>query len=209
MRRRHDARALRAHRLDDRDRERRALNRIGARAELVDENQAAVVRKPQNADDVRHVRGERRERLLDALLVANVGEHVAEYRDLAAVRRGDHQAAHRHQRQEARCFERDRLAAGVRAGHDQRVKVAAEHEIGRHDLVFVDQRVTRRFDIHAARVVQLRHNTFHLIGELSLCEDQVQLHRRAVALHDAVGKLAHLARKLRQNAVDFVLLVRA
>ena len=155
------------------------------------------------------MRRERGERLLNALLIADVRQNVVENRNFAAIRRGDHQAAHGHQRQKARRFQRDGLAAGVRAGDDERIKITAEVQIGRHDLIFIDERVARRFDGDAPLLIELRHGRLHFVGELPFCENEIQLHRRAVALDDAVRKLADLTGKLRQDAVDLVFFVRA
>ena len=82
---------------------------------------------------LRHVRREGRQALLDALLVADVGEHLLEDRHPRAGVGGDMQAALRHQRQQAHGLERHRLAAGVRAGDQQDAEAAAQLDGDRHD----------------------------------------------------------------------------
>ena len=67
----------------------------------------------QHLDDVAHVRGEGREALLDALLVADVREDLLEDRDARIPRRPGSAARLRHQRQQAHRLERHRLATRV------------------------------------------------------------------------------------------------
>ena len=79
-----------------------------------------------------HVRRERRERLLEALLVADVGKHVVEDRELRAFARRHVQAALGHQGEQADRLQGHRLAAGVGPGHDQDPKSDSEIEVDRH-----------------------------------------------------------------------------
>ena len=58
--------------LDDSLRQGGALHRVGTGAQLVQEDETAVVRHLEDVDDVHHVGGEGGERLLNALLVADV-----------------------------------------------------------------------------------------------------------------------------------------
>ena len=77
----------------------------------------------ERRDDVAKMRRERRERLRDGLLVADVGEDSPDHRKAAAVR-GDRETARRHRREQADRLQGDGLAAGVRTGHDEDAKVA-------------------------------------------------------------------------------------
>ena len=78
------------------------------------------------------VRAERGQRRLQALLVADVREHVVEagHPALGADRRGN--AALDHQRPERERLEQHRLAAGVRTRHEQRAFARRHLEIERH-----------------------------------------------------------------------------
>ena len=87
--------------LDDGDGQSRALGGVGARAQLVKEDEGVLVALGEDADDVGHVGGEGGEILLNALLVADIGQNVAEHRQAAAVGGGDVQAALVHGRQQA------------------------------------------------------------------------------------------------------------
>ena len=87
--------------LDDGLRQGGALHRVGAGAQLVQEDEAAVARHLEDVDDVHHVGGEGGKGLLNALLVADVRQDMAEHRHPAALPRGNHQAAHGHEGQQA------------------------------------------------------------------------------------------------------------
>ena len=67
--------------------------------------------------DVGDVRGERREVLLDRLVVADVGEDCVEDGQLGAIGRHGNSRL-RHQSQQAHGLERDGFAAGVGAADD-------------------------------------------------------------------------------------------
>ena len=134
VRRRDDVRPALAQKVEQRARDRRALLRIGARAELVEQDQRAAVGVAQHAHDARDVARKRRQALLQTLLVADVGLDALEDRHQRALVGRHEQAGLGHQRQQASRLERDRLAAGVRAGDQQHVEVAAQLEADRHDL---------------------------------------------------------------------------
>ena len=100
MRRRSDLRPLRACLLNDGDGKRRALDRVGARAQLIEENEAVGIRLVQDLHDILHVRRESRQALLNALLITDVGQDGGENAHGAAVVTGDMQPALRHQAHE-------------------------------------------------------------------------------------------------------------
>ena len=152
-------------RIENRHRQRRALSRVGARAELVEQHQRARRDLIQNAHDVRHVRGEGRKRLLDRLLVADVGKYLVKNRKFRAVGRGNLHARLRHQRQKTDGLERYGLAAGVRAGDHQRGEVLAHPDRGGHHLFRIDQRVARLNQVDFAAFIQLRRNGAHAAAE--------------------------------------------
>ena len=99
MRRRGDLRALRPRLLNDGDGQRRTLDRVGARAQLIEEDETAPVRLIEYLHDILHVRREGRQALLNALLVADIGQDRGEDAHLAAVVAGNVQPALRHQAQ--------------------------------------------------------------------------------------------------------------
>ena len=105
--------------VEDRPAQRGPFGRVGARAQLVEQDERLRGRPGQDLADPPDVRREGRERLLEALLVADVGEDVVEDGELRALGGRDVQAGLGHDREQADGLQGDRLAAGVRPGDDQ------------------------------------------------------------------------------------------
>ena len=76
MRRRGDACAALAAELNDGNGQRRALGGVRARAELVKQDEAVFVADLEDLYNILCMRRERGKRLLDGLLVADVGENL-------------------------------------------------------------------------------------------------------------------------------------
>ena len=144
VRRRRDHRAGVEQPADDRHGQGGALGRIGAGADLVEQDERGRTGIGHEAHDVAQVARERRERLGDALLVADVGHDPPEDRQPRAVGRRDAQPGLVHERQEAERLQRDRLAAGVRPGDDQGpiAEPVAETQVDR-DRRVAQQRMAR------------------------------------------------------------------
>ena len=207
MRRGGDERAASARVLDDGDGQRRALGRIRARAELVKEQQRALIARLQHTHGVGHVRRERGQRLLDALLVADVGHDLVEHGHGAAVGTRDVQAALRHRREQTDSLERDGLAAGIRAGDDERVKLAAERHVDRHGGILRQQRMARA----AQRELLIRErgrDRVKLVGKLCLGKDEIKAHEHVKVARDVLAVRRALRRELGQDALDLGLFAR-
>ena len=110
----------------------RAFRRVGSGAEFVQQHQRLGRRRAGDEIDVGDVRGERREVLLDGLVIADVGEHGIEHRQLGALGR-DRDSGLRHQHQQADGLERHRLPAGVGAADDELMVGRFELDCDRHD----------------------------------------------------------------------------
>jgi hypothetical protein len=119
VRRRHHVRAARPEVVDHRHAERAALDRVGARPDLVEQHETGEREVPVHRRDVGHVRREGAEVRRDRLLVADVGEHRPEHRQGGPFGRRDVQPRLRHQGEEPGRLERHGLAAGVRPGDDE------------------------------------------------------------------------------------------
>ena len=115
--------------LQNRLRQRRALGRVSARAQFVEQHQIIRRHLVHDGHNRRHMPGEGGQALLDGLLVANIGEHLLKYRQFRPQIRRDLQARLRHQRQQTDRFQRNRLAARVRAGDNQRREVLAHPQV--------------------------------------------------------------------------------
>ena len=85
--------------------------------------------------------GESGKRLLDGLLVADIGEDIVEHRQFRAALGRDVQPALGHHHQQADGFERDGLAAGVRAGDDNGARAGSQVDVDWRRRGRVEQRV--------------------------------------------------------------------
>jgi len=90
---------------EDGTRQGRAFLRIRPRAEFVEDDERAPVDPLEDVDDVRDVAAERAERLLDGLLVADVGKDGVEGRQFRSALRRDVQSALRHEHEQADRFQ--------------------------------------------------------------------------------------------------------
>lgn len=128
----------------------RALDRVCARSELVYEHKTAVARLTHDIYNICHMRRESRERLLYRLLVADVREDFAEHGKSASVACGNHEPAHRHEREKTDGLYRDGLATRVRAGYNERVKIRAEPYINGDNFIFVNERMAGGTQLYLA-----------------------------------------------------------
>ena len=207
VRRGGDERAASARVLDDGDGQRRALGRVCARAELVKEQQRALVARLQHTHGVGHVRRECRQRLLDALLVADVGHDLVEHGHGAAVGTRDVQAALRHCREQTDGLECDGLAAGIWAGDDERVKFAAERHVDRHGGILRQQRMARA--VQRELLVRERgRDGIELVGKLCLGKDEVEAHEHVKVARDVLAVRRALRRELGKDALNLGLFAR-
>ena len=167
--------------LEDGLRQRRPFVRIRARAELVQEHEGVVVHVLEHVAHLADEGRERREILGDALLVPDHGDEARDQRQAASLRGRNVAPNLRHQHEEPEGFERDRLAAGVRAGHDEEGPLAAEFEIDRDDgpsriapALGQKERVARGAERHHSRV-QDGVRRVHPLGEPGARDDPVEL----------------------------------
>ena len=132
--------------LGDGDRQCRAFFGIGGRAQFVQQHQRVCRRGARDEVDVGDVSGEGRKILLDGLVVADIGQHGIEHRQLGAVG-GDWNAGLRHQGQQADGFQGHGFSAGVGTGDDQFEAFAFEFDADGNDVpafcfqVSLEQRV--------------------------------------------------------------------
>ena len=118
--------------VQDRHAQRAAFFRVGGPAQLVQQHQRIGSDLGSHVANPRDVRREGAQALLDRLVVAHVGQHLVEERELR-LRAGHRQAGLRHQRQQAHGLQRDRLAAVVGPADQQRPRVAFQPQRHRHD----------------------------------------------------------------------------
>ena len=192
---------------DNGNRQSRTLNRVGTRTQFVEQHEVALPAAVHDGHDGLHVRGERGQALLDALLVTDIGVNMLKQADFRLLVRRDMQAAGSHERQQTEGFERNRLAAGVRAGDDERVVIITDGDVDRHGLVLIEQRMARAKQLAAAAVLNKHRRTgVHVERQLGTRKDEVQRGQRIVVLLDGALVHGHARRQLREDAFDLIFL---
>ena len=173
VRGRDDARAAFEETFQHGDRQRGAGVGLGAAADLVDEDQRAIV---GGVDDLRQPPQVRRERgrvLCDRLFVADVGADALERPDRRR-RRGHVHAARGHRHRETDELERDGLAAHVRAGDDQNPHVVVELDRLRHGAL-VQQRMPSFEDVDHGGVDELGRDRLHAVRDRGARGGEIEL----------------------------------
>ena len=113
--------------------------------------------------------------------------------DDAALVRGDQEAVLGHRVEKARGFERNGLAAGVRAGDDEGVVIIADGDVDRHGLVLIEQRMARAKQLAAAAVLNKHRCTgIHVERQLGTRKDEVQLRHEQDIVIDGVAVDSYL-----------------
>ena len=148
---------------------------IGSGAQLIKETQALTVDPSENIHYGLHVGGEGGQTLFDALLVADICEHLPEEREFTPVSRRNMQSRHAHQLEQTHCLERDRLASGVGSGDDDHIVVGTQFDIDGNDLFGVDQGMTAVADVDVVFIVENRPGGILLHGQISAGKDEIQL----------------------------------
>ena len=205
--------------LEQRAGERRALGRVGAGAEFVQQDEGLRAGGLDDPHDVGHVRGEGGERLLDRLLIADVGEDVVEDGDARAGLGGHGQSSLGHQAEQSDGLERDRLAAGVGSGDQDAAGVGGQgggdwDDIARQ-YVGIEQRVSGRVEDQVARlpadpveaVVLGRQRSVEFAAESGLGLGEVDLGETAHGRSDGAGLRADRLAEGAQDALDLALLL--
>ena len=82
---------------DHRNRKRRALDRIGACAQLIEQHEVALSAAVHDGHDIFHMRGEGGQRLFNRLFIADIRVNVLKQADLTLLVRRNMQTGSRHQ----------------------------------------------------------------------------------------------------------------
>ena len=154
------------------------------------------------------MRGKGGEIFFDRLRVADIAEHAGEHGDLAPPRRGNKDTARRHQAEQPAHFQRDRLAARVGAGNEQYAVISAQRD-GYGDRRFrVEQRVAPLLNVDGAAAGQAGSHAFGFIGVLRLGKGAIDFDEARNIFRQLPAHRADAAGKLRQDALDLLLLRR-
>jgi hypothetical protein len=122
MRRGDHQRAARSKVIDHRGTERPSFVGVRARADFIQQDQRGKAQRAIHRGDVRDVPRKGAQARRNGLLVADVCEHRSEGGHLRAVFRWNVQAGLRHEREQPRALQRDRLAAGIRTADNQHAR---------------------------------------------------------------------------------------
>ena len=154
---------------------RSALDRIRARAQLIQKNKRMFIRTFQDLHNVLHVRRECGKRLFDGLFIPNVSIYRIKHRAFAAFCCRNEHPALRHERKKPHELERHGFSAGVRAGNDERTILLPKPDIHRNDALARDQRMPSANDADIPRPIQLRADAVHLPGKARFRKNKVNL----------------------------------
>ena len=179
-----------------------ALGGVGAGAQLVQQHQRSVVSDGQQLDYIPNMSRKGRKTLLDALFIADIDQHMVKNRYLAALGGGDHHAAGRHQAEQADRFERDRLTAGIGAGHDQHTVILADGDVDGYNFIPGNERVTRLDKADAAVLADGGDRTVIGDSEPRLGQTDVDVNNSLGADAQPIGEGRHLGRELIEDALD-------
>ncbi len=197
--------------------ERGALRRVGAGRKLVEERQRCRAGPLQEADDVLDVAAEGRKRLLDALLVANIGQHFFEDRYAAGGVGGHRQAGLGHEDQQPNRLQGDCLAASVRPRDQEDAVFASQGQRDRDR--FGQERVACFMQLqlggHAAQPALGRGlvgerclaRRRQLIGQAGGGHEKVHLGQDGDVFRERRRRLADDAAEAPENALDLALLL--
>ena len=149
------------------------------------------------------MRREGRKALLDALLIADVDQHLLIDRNSAVFCYRKHQTAHRHQGHQADGFQGNRFTAGVRSGDDQCIEILSENNIGGNNLFRVNQRVAGFFQLNETAVLNVWNRCLHLICKRGLGKIQINFDQCPIAVQNRLCKGTDQRRQLCDDSFDF------
>jgi hypothetical protein len=193
--------------LEDGHRERGPLGWIGAGSDLIEEHEAARIGGADEAHDVHEVAREGRQRLGDALLVADVGHHPAVDRQPRPVRGRDAKPGLVHEDEEAKRLERHGLAAGVRTGDDHGpvAESLPEPQVDRH-RARPEERVPRREQLERVGHDGRAHRV-ELCGQPRASHPQVRPCERSERRQQVLAPPLDGVGQVVEDALDLALLV--
>ncbi len=156
--------------LDDGHGQGATLVRIGASADLVEQNQRRQFEVALERDQIGDVGREGAEAGGNRLRVADVRKDGSKHRK--ASRSGGHMKTRlRHQRKEPGGLERDGLASGVRTGNQQHLVRRLEPHVDRHRIL--DHRMPRADELESRLGGELRLDSVHSRGVARLRLEEI------------------------------------
>ena len=198
---------------------------IGSGSQLIQNHQRPRVGLAQDVDDVGDMPAEGAQRLLNGLLVPDVGIHRIETQQGGATLGRDVEAALGHKDQQAHGLKRDRLAARVWPRDDNGERAWLWVHINRHDRVRIQQRVAcvqqanrrrwRTLDVPCSRILwfcgsgtgmEHRLTGAERLGKLGLGEGEVKCRQVLDSIPQIVRMHPHESGEFSQNSAFLVAL---
>ena len=187
--------------------QRRALRGICSRTELVEKTEAVGIRLLQDPHGIGHMRRERRQALLNALLVSDVRKNLLEHRQLRALEGRNEETGLAHKLEQSHGLQTNRLAAGIRSrDHQKRKRIAQIHRNGHHRLR-INEGMPAVLDVNVVAVIKARLHGMHAARQLCPGEDEVQLRQQLRIPLNFTGIGIHRCRQCLQHLLDLPLLI--
>ena len=92
----------------------------------------------------------------------------------------------RHQRKQSGSLQRYSFTSGIRSGYHQGPVITPQRDIYRNDFFTVDQRMTRRLQLHDAVFIYIGLFASHLDGKAPLCHEDIEFQQQLLVVHQIV-----------------------
>ena len=142
-----------------------------------------AARKGQNEIAMGNVIGSN---LFNILLISDVCEYFSVDRQSASRSRRYVESGLRHQRKQSGSLQRYSFTSGIRSGYHQGPVITPQRDIYRNDFFTVDQRMTRRLQLHDAVFIYIGLFASHLDGKAPLCHEDIEFQQQLLVVHQIV-----------------------
>ena len=185
---------------------RRPLGRVCPGAQLIEEDEGALIYLFQERNNICHMRGKCTQALLNALLVTDIRIDLMEHCQLRTVACRDVEPCLSHQSEEPDGLKRHSLSSGIRAGDDQESKIFPQGDCDRDNGLLIQQRMPSFADPDASLFVKDRTASPHGEGQSAPCKDKIQIRKRPVVRADLFDILRCLLTEAGKDRLDLLLL---
>ena len=144
----------------------------------------------------------------NGLLITDICQNSVKGRKNTSIPCRNMQTALRHQCQQTDGFQCHRFTAGIGAGNDHGVKIRAQPDGDGYNDLGINQRVSCLAQLYPALIVHNRRTCAHLVGQLRLGENYIQLHQHLIVQIDGFPIACGLCGQLRQNPLNFFLFLQ-
>ena len=193
---------------DNCNRQCRTFRRVCSRAQFIEQHKRIVRHFVHNAHNVRHVRGERAQALLNALFIANIGKYLIKNSQLGMVKRRDMQPSLPHKRKQPQRFQRNSFAARIWTGNQKCCKILTQINVNRHNCFRVQDRVPCFLDIDIPPRIEQRLCAAHGKRKRRLGKNKIQLCQQFQIRFQRYGICCYHIGKRNQYFLDFLFFSR-